>query len=254
MVLIFNVFYFLTTLRFKSSGRTVLFTNFLQTAYSILRGQWLKTWKGKTSLDMQRSFLLSKTTTRLLVSSAQGYVVVGRSLQFQFDRHSVASSAVHAWMHFFFVSKNVLPFIILNYRTKHRCHPEPRNGHRVSMTTDLQRVVNIGGLGLAQPVIWCAEKLAAGVWSTIVLTRRRWGMSVNTKMERRTITWVLVINERAWFFLVHLDSMQRGKIDVLRKGLFHCGGLQSRGVKQENSADEPCFNVFTCFDGIIQLF
>ena len=65
---------------------------------------------------------------------------------------------------------------------------------------------------------------------------------------------MLVINERAWFFSVHLDSMQRGKIDVLRKGLFHCGGLQSRGVKQENSADEPCFNVFTCFDGIIQFF
>ena len=41
---------------------------------------------------------------------------------------------------------------------------------------------------------------------------------------------------------------------MLRKGLFHCGGLQSRGVKQENSADEPCFNVLTCFDGIIQFF
>ena len=64
----------------------------------------------------------------------------------------------------------------------------------------------------------------------------------------------LVINERAWFFSVHLDSMQRAKIDVLRKGLFHCGRLQSRGVKQENSAEEPCFNVFTFFDGVIQLF
>ena len=63
-------------------------------------------------------------------------------------------------------------------------------------------------------------------------------MSVNTKMEHRTLAWVLVINERAWFFSVHLDSVQRGKIDVLRKGLFHCGRLQSRGVKQENSADE----------------
>ena len=32
-------------------------------------------------------------------------------------------------------------------------------------------------------------------------------MSVNTKMEHRTLAWVLVINERAWFFLVHLDSI-----------------------------------------------
>ena len=48
--------------------------------------------------------------------------------------------------------------------------------------------------------------------------------------------------------------MQGGEIDVLRKGLFQCGRLQSRGVKQEKSAYEPCFNVFTCFDGIIQLF
>ena len=38
---------------------------------------------------------------------------------------------------------------------------------------------------------------------------------------------------------------------MLRKGLFHC---ESRGVKQENSVDDPCFYVFTCFDGIIQLF
>ena len=36
--------------------------------------------------------------------------------------------------------------------------------------------------------------------------------------------------------------------------MFGCECQQSRGVKQENSADEPCFNVFTCFDGIIQLF
>ena len=72
-------------------------------------------------------------------------------------------------------------------------------------------------------------------------------MSVNTKMEHRTLAWVLVINERAWFFSVLFDSVQRGKIDVMRKGLFHCGRLQSRGVKQENSADEPCFNVFYVF-------
>ena len=32
---------------------------------------------------------------------------------------------------------------------------------------------------------------------------------------------MLVINERAWFFWVHLDSRQQGKIDVLRKGLFY---------------------------------
>ena len=69
-------------------------------------------------------------------------------------------------------------------------------------------------------------------------------MSVNTKMEHRTLAWVLVINVRARFFSVHLDSMERGKIDVLRKGLFHCGRLQSRGVKQENSADEACFFFF----------
>ena len=80
------------------------------------------------------------------------------------------------------------------------------------------------------------------------------GMSVNTKMEHRTLAWVLVIIERAWFFSVHLDSMQQEKIDVLRKDLFHCERFRSRGLKPENSADEPCFNVFTCFDGMIKLF
>ena len=29
--------------------------------------------------------------------------------------------------------------------------------------------------------------------------------------------------------------------------MFHCGRLQYRGVKQENSADKPCFNVFYMF-------
>ena len=72
-------------------------------------------------------------------------------------------------------------------------------------------------------------------------------MSVNTKMEHRTLAWVLVIIERAWFFSVHLDSMQQGKIDVLRKDLFHCERFRSLGLKPENSSDEPCFNVFTCF-------
>ena len=33
----------------------------------------------------------------------------------------------------------------------------------------------------------------------------------------------------------------------VEEGLFHCGRLQSRGVKQENSADKPCFNVFYMF-------
>ena len=48
--------------------------------------------------------------------------------------------------------------------------------------------------------------------------------------------------------------MQQGKIDVLRKDLFHCDRFRSRGLNPENSADEPCFDVFTCFDGIIKLF
>ena len=63
----------------------------------------------------------------------------------------------------------------------------------------------------------------------------RWeGMSVNTK-------WNIVpsrecsssSSERAWFFSVHLDSMQQGiswgKFDVLRKDLFHCESLRLRG-------------------------
>ena len=33
----------------------------------------------------------------------------------------------------------------------------------------------------------------------------------------------------------------------VEEGLFHCGRLQSRGVKQENSAHKPCFNVFYMF-------
>ena len=37
------------------------------------------------------------------------------------------------------------------------------------------------------------------------------GMSVNTKMEHRTLAWVLVINERASFFSVHLDSRPAGE-------------------------------------------
>ena len=51
--------------------------------------------------------------------------------------------------------------------------------------------------------------------------------------------------------------MQRGKIGAncgVVCQLLSPGRLQSRGVKQENSAGEPCFNVFTFFDGIIQLF
>ena len=39
----------------------------------------------------------------------------------------------------------------------------------------------------------------------------------NTKMEHRTLPWVLVIVERAWFFSVHLDSMQQGKIEKDRR-------------------------------------
>ena len=30
--------------------------------------------------------------------------------------------------------------------------------------------------------------------------------TINTKMEHRTLAWVLVINERAWFHSVHIDS------------------------------------------------
>ena len=52
--------------------------------------------------------------------------------------------------------------------------------------------------------VWCG---ALWMWPS--------GMSVNTctKMEHRTLAWVLVINERAWFFSVDLDSRQQGKIN-----------------------------------------
>ena len=106
---------------------------------------------------------------------------------------------------------------------------------------------------LQTPVPAPLQPLLPNVWSAYrqasmarTIQRAEWTPE-NTKMEHRTRAWVLVINERAWFFSVHLDSMQRGKIDVLRKGLFHCGRLASRGVKQENSADEPCFNVWRHF-------
>ena len=44
--------------------------------------------------------------------------------------------------------------------------------------------------------------------------------------------------------------MQRpltGEDRRFEEGLFRCGRLQSRGVKQENFADKPCFNVFHMF-------
>ena len=80
----------------------------------------------------------------------------------------------------------------------------------------------------------------------------------NTKMEHRTLAWVLVINERAWFYSVHIDSSQghrpwsRRDIDVLGIDLFHCECLQYRGVKPENSADEACFHSFYIFRWIVK--
>ena len=97
--------------------------------------------------------------------------------------------------------------------------------------------------GGARPSIWSMAQAAVNVDRALNDCCCA-GMSVNTKMEHRTLPWVLVINERAWFFSVHLDSRQDRHVE---DGLFHCGRLQSRGVKQEHSADKPCFNVFYMF-------
>ena len=54
--------------------------------------------------------------------------------------------------------------------------------------------------------------------------------------------------------LFSLDSRQQGKIDMLRKNLFHCERLQSRGVKPENSAGKACFHFLHFSMEIIKLF
>ena len=56
-------------------------------------------------------------------------------------------------------------------------------------------------------------------------------------MEHRILAWVLVINERAWFFSVDYTMTQRR----VEERFVHCGRLQSRGVEQESSGDEPCW-------------
>ena len=62
---------------------------------------------------------------------------------------------------------------------------------------------------------------------------------------------MFVINERAWFFSVHLGSRHQGKIDILRKDVLHCERLQSRGVKPEIPPTKLFLTFFfTFFDGI----
>ena len=83
----------------------------------------------------------------------------------------------------------------------------------------------------------CRAKIGDEFWT---------GMSVNTKMEHRTLAWVLVINERARFFSVYLDSMQDRRVE---EGLFHCRRLQYRGVKQEIPQTSL---VLKCFKGSVE--
>ena len=74
----------------------------------------------------------------------------------------------------------------------------------------------------------------------------------------RTLAWVLVINERAWFFSVHIDSGQQGEreIDVLRMDLFRLWTFANSKCKTRKYRRRGLFSsfFFTFFDGVWNLF
>ena len=64
---------------------------------------------------------------------------------------------------------------------------------------------------------------------TVVTGSRR-----NVGKYQNGTAWVLVINERAWFFSVHLDSMQRGKIGMSNVGKYQNGTSYTRVSARHN--------------------